>query len=152
MPLPDSWVDRIFEKLAVTYGQRFLGLYSGVDLATVKANWAHELAGYADAPEALRHALEHLPATDPPTVLQFRLLCRNRPLPAPPALPHPDPDPEKVAKALVALKRMGGRNPTAWAEELRDREQRSGGAGMTEYQRKAWREVLGDNQGSKEAA
>lgn len=147
MALPDAWVERIFAKLAVTYGQRFLGLYSGVDMATVRANWAHELAGYAQAPEAIRHALENLPADNPPTVLQFRLLCRNRPVPAPKMIAGPAPDKARVAQALAGIKPRGPNDPKAWAYDLRDREQR--GSGLTEYQRKAWREAIGLSQGAE---
>lgn len=140
MSLPEPWVERIFAKLAVTYGQRFLGLYAGVDMATVRANWGHELAAYAQAPEAIRYALEHLPPDNPPTVLQFRAICRNRPIQAPKALPAPKPDMAKVSHHLARLQQQRGKYPKAWAHRLKDRESR--GDSLTQFQRDAWREAL----------
>lgn len=78
MALPDSWVDRIFQKLTLTYGRDFLGRWEGVPLEEVKADWAHELDGYEKAPHAIHHALKNLPAK-PPTVLDFRALCQKAP-------------------------------------------------------------------------
>ena len=140
--LPESWVDRIFEKLTLTYGHRFLGLYSGISLEAVKINWAHELAGYRAAPDAIAHALDNLPADNPPTVLQFRAMCRNRPIAAPKALPAPAPDMARVSQALAGLQPRRGADPLAWAHALREREQRSGAAGLTAAQRAAWRAAL----------
>lgn len=113
--LPDKFIDRIFSKLSLTYGARFMRQYDGLDPDLVKANWAHELAGFAATPLAIKHALDHLPKDDPPNVLQFRDLCRGyraetaiealdwkpQPLPAPLA--------EKVADFMQAMRRKDGR-------------------------------------------
>lgn len=145
MSLPDSWVDRIFSKLAVAYGQRFMGLYAGLDPADVKADWARTLACYQQNPDALAYGLEHLPADNPPNALQFRDLCRRRPDAPVPKLPAPSANPEFRAQALEALRHLGttfGRpkNPKRWAYRLKDREER--GDSLTQFQRDAWREAL----------
>lgn len=109
MSLPIPWIDRIFEKLTLTYGRDFVGRWeqAGVAAADVKADWAHELAGFESWPEAIAHALSHLPPDRPPTVLQFRDLCRRAPPKQHPQLPAPRADPERVkaelAKARAAL-------------------------------------------------
>lgn len=150
MPLPSAWVDRLFAKLAVTYGQRFLGLYSGLDLEAVKADWAHELDGLQNRPEAIKHALEHLPTDQPPTVLQFRALCRNAPT-AHQALPSPKgaPDQRLMAKVKAAISRP--EDPKEWARRLARKEHwqamhpREVGSRerLTPVQRRFWREALG---------
>lgn len=97
--LPSPWVDRLFDRLALVYGRSFSGKWDGLDLNVVKADWAHELAGFADKPDALRYAIDHLPAY-PPNVVEFRNLARLAP-PAPvKALPEPKADPQRVAQAM----------------------------------------------------
>lgn len=123
-----------------------------MDLAAVKASWAEELAVFRDHPKALQAALENLPEKDPPTVLQFRALCRPYLLDerqeVPPALPAPKADLEKVAELMATIQRDDVHDPKEWARKLRAREeyeakhdtdQRSK---MTAYQRDAWRKAL----------
>jgi len=140
MALPSSWVDRIFDKLTLVYGHHFLGRWSGLDLDKVKADWGHELDGFERVPEGIKHALSHLPPGEPPTVLQFRELCRRAPAPEYKALPLPKPDPKIAAIALSALKRPAHRGPKAWAWDLKEREER--GSGLTKAQRDMWRGAL----------
>lgn len=140
MSLPSAWVDRLFEKLSLVYGQRFLGLYAGLNLDAVKADWADELAGFQQSPNAIRHGLENLPADHPPTVLQFRDLCRKAPQFLPKALPEPAPNPE-IAKAVrQAFKPAGGYGDRAWADKLRERI-KSGEIRPTKFQRDALAEL-----------
>lgn len=154
--LPETWVARIFDKLALTYGAEWLRRWEGLDLSKVAADWGHELAGFVHNPPAIAHALRHLPVGKPPTVLQFRELCLSAPKPAPTALPAPPADPVRVAKALEGLNsaRQGANDPLAWARMLRDRESAQKAAKerghpapqsvlMTLAQRSAWREALG---------
>ena len=106
MSLPAPWVDRLFERLTLVYGREFLARWDGVPIADVKANWAHELAGFERHPQSIAHALKHLPPDRPPTVLQFRAMCRAAPdhtqpqLLPPKALPA---DVERVAEQLAQL-------------------------------------------------
>lgn len=114
MSLPLPWVDRIFEKLTLVYGQAFLARWRDVDLTAVKSDWRHELAGFAPkegesgsasaGAQAIAYALAHLdPDAPPPTVLQFRALARRAPAPDLPRLPEPKADPERVAAELAKL-------------------------------------------------
>ena len=50
MSLPLIWVDHIFEKLTVTYGQQFLGRWRDVDLNAVKQAGAGRNRLHADHP------------------------------------------------------------------------------------------------------
>lgn len=109
MSLPADWTDRLFDRLTVVYGHHFLGRWSGMDINAVKADWSRELGFYRDKPNAIRYALEHLPADNPPNVLQFRALCSNAPDDKPLQLPPP-PSPDglrKVAEAMSGQK-VGG--------------------------------------------
>lgn len=88
--------------MALTYGAAWLRLWEGLEAAAVKAEWAEVLGGYADKPDALRYALEYLPSDRPPTVLQFRDLCRRAPEPTKaPELPGPKADNAVVARVVA---------------------------------------------------
>lgn len=114
MSLPLPWVDRIFEKLTLVYGQKFIALWRDVDLNAVKSDWAHELAGFAPrdgevgsgraGAAAIAYALANLDPLAPPNVLQFRALARRAPAPEAPRLPEPKADPSRVAAELAKLK------------------------------------------------
>lgn len=130
MALPLPWVDRIFEKLALVYGQAFLARWRDLDLDAVKADWAHELAGFEQHPQAIAHALQSLPPEKPPTVLQFRELARRAPLPEVPRLEQPAADAQRVAAELskLASVRTGpgpaSSDPRGWARRICERHQR----------------------------
>lgn len=155
MPLPASWVDALFAKLTVAYGQRFLGLYAGLSLDAVKADWAETLDGLQTRPEVIKHALAHLPTDQPPTAMQFRQLCRNAPPPPAPRLdaPHAKPDPARMAEAIGRL--QGCTTATKSGREValnlarRELWQKqhprdvSRHHAMTPFQRSFWRTVLG---------
>lgn len=100
MPMPASWIDRIFDKLTMVYGHQFIGRWSGLDLVKVKADWAHELDGMEAHPKAISYALQHLDPDHPPTVLQFRDICRRAPEPKPPALPAPEVNQAAAQQAI----------------------------------------------------
>lgn len=103
MSLPTPWIDRIFDKLTLTYGQVFLRRWADIDLNAVKSDWAHELAGFAQQPRAIAYALENLPTDKPPTVLEFRAMARRAPVQDVPRLEAPRVDPERVARELAKL-------------------------------------------------
>ena len=90
MPLP--WVEKIFRRLTLVYGRDFLSRWEGQEINGVIDDWALELAGFANWPEAIGWALNNLPADRPPTVLQFRDICRKAPARSAPALPEPEAD------------------------------------------------------------
>jgi len=150
MSLPANWVDRIFSKLTVTYGRAWLSMWEGVDIDSVKADWAGELSIYQQNPAAIAHALDNLPASKPPTVLQFREVCRTAPAAATPRLSAPAPNPEQVARVAAAAKALHKRPLSAtgnlqWAIRLQERERR--GPGLTQFQRDAWRDALKVDRG-----
>lgn len=107
MSLPTAWIDRIFTKLTLVYGRDFTSRWPDEMVPMVKADWAHELTGFKDHPEAIAYALQHLPPDRPPTVLQFRDICRKSPPPEAPRLEAPAANPEivreQLAKAREAL-------------------------------------------------
>jgi hypothetical protein len=96
-------VDRIFDKLTLTYGQSFLRRWSDIDLNAVKSDWAHELSGFEHHPKAIAYALQNLPVDTPPTVLQFKFLARRAPPDELPRLEAPKADPQRVAEELAKL-------------------------------------------------
>lgn len=151
MSLPAAWVDRIFDKLTVAYGHEFLRRWEGLDQALVKADWAHELAGFEAMPYAIKHGLENLPMDKPPTARSFRALCNTVPmatnlgLAAPSAKPPP-----AVAARLASVGAVAG-DPKAWARRLRDIELSAGGElpngrHLTGAQREMWRTALAAEQ------
>ena len=113
MQLPSEWVDRIFEKLALVYGRDFLGRWDGLDMGAVKADWARELGRFANAPDSIRFALDNLPVSKPPTVLEFKHLCNRAPEYLPALLRPPQPSAEQKQKVQAMLqdarRRLTGR-------------------------------------------
>ena len=103
MSLPLPWVDRVFEKLTLVYGQAFLARWRDIDLNAVKSDWCHEMAGMEKSPSRIAFALANLPER-PPSVIEFRALCRSAPVPDVPKLPEPKADPERVAQELAKLR------------------------------------------------
>jgi hypothetical protein len=108
MSLQPELIDMVFTKLTLVYGRDFLGRWEGLNLSDVKNDWAHELSGFAQHPEAIAYALQNLTPGKPPTVLEFRAIARKAPLPEFVELPAPQADQEKV-RALIeqARQRMG---------------------------------------------
>lgn len=128
MPLQSSWVDRIFMKLSLTYGRDFLARWEGLDMDTVKADWAHELAALSGHPKRIAYGIENLPSKAP-TVIEFRTACWSMPVVEVLQLPAPDPGGMKrIGQALSA-----GINhqepPSEWMERLR-RDVEAGTASM----------------------
>jgi hypothetical protein len=141
MSLPAPWVDRIFQRLTLIFGRDFLARYDGQEIADVKADWAEELAGFQQSPEAIKHALGILPADKPPTVLQFKELCRKAPLYVPKALPAPPPDPSLAEELRRTFKPVSGQGDRAWADKLRQRI--AAGYRPTMFQRDCMAEMFG---------
>lgn len=87
MSLPMPWVERIFTKLTMIYGRDFLGRWEGLNIDEVKIDWSHELAGFKNYPDSIAYALKNMPeGIKPPTVLEFRAMCRKAPDTAVPML------------------------------------------------------------------
>lgn len=102
MALPLLWVDRIFDKLTLTYGQAFLARWRDIDINAVKSDWMHELAWLEKNPGAIAFALSNLPDR-PPSVVEFKNLCRGAPQPDAPKLELPKADPERLKAEIAKL-------------------------------------------------
>lgn len=146
VPLPASWVDRIFEKLTVTYGRDFTARWDGMGekgLIAAKQDWAWELGGFVDHGEAIGHALAHLPAK-PPNVIEFRALARLAPAPMLKLLESPRADLERVAGLVQQIKsavQATKQDPKAWAHKLKRRHE--SGERLGTHQINAYRQALG---------
>jgi hypothetical protein len=125
MSLPLPWVEKIFAKLVLVYGHDFLRRWDGLDLDQVKADWAHELSRFQQNADAIAWGLQHLPAGQPPTVIEFRALCNKRPEQT--SIPLPAPvNKEVMAAALAKLGPIAAKPPSdapdlAWAHRILER-------------------------------
>lgn len=122
MSLPMKAIDRLFERLAATYGAQWVRQWADVPMTDVKTAWGHELSGFASNLQALAWALENLPERCP-NVIEFRNICRAAPKPPAPQLPVPVADPKRLAGELAKLgeilsrpiERIDGRD---WARSI----------------------------------
>lgn len=111
MSLPLAAIDRLFDRLAATYGRSFWSIYEGVEPGAVKTAWAHELSGFAGNLHALAWALENLPERAP-NVIEFRNLARKAPATEAPRLPDAKADPQRVRNELAKLGEIRRDMPT----------------------------------------
>lgn len=90
-------VDKVFQRLSIAYGHRFLSIWDGMPLDQVKADWAQTLANVRE--DRILWALQNLPARAPdaPT---FRELCMRMPDPERPFKRLP-PEPKRPAPAVA---------------------------------------------------
>ena len=93
-------IDRLFQRLAATYGAHWDRLWDGVPIDDVKSAWVHELSGQTR--ESITWAVENLPER-PPNAIQFKALCKQAPIVPAPLLPSPKADPNRVAAELAKL-------------------------------------------------
>jgi hypothetical protein len=147
---PADWVDAIFARLTLAWGERFFAQYGALEPAHVKAAWRRELQGITS--RGIAYALGHLPGDYPVNAMQFRALCLRAPgltEPVREQLDGPAPTAasvERLQRALAGL-RAPKDDPKAWARALRDREQR--GERLGRAQRDAWRAALPPNRSSE---
>lgn len=132
--LPDSWVERIFDRMQGMYGSLWVdrwrtgetveraGRVFDRGLLNAKATWAQELGGFAEQPERIQRALESCRSKSlPPTLPEFVELCRQQVAEQLVALPPPVPDAQKRAAnieraASIRIRESGDRE---WARHLR---------------------------------
>lgn len=146
--LPPEWVERIWAVMRANYGASFDRQWecpAGADpvrhVEQLKAHWAKELRGCAQAVDAVVWALEHLPEF-PPNLPQFKALLRAAPMPEQPRLPPPAASPAVARRVLAAIRpKRGNVNPMSWAIRLAQRER--DGAVLTIGQRESWRRAFG---------
>lgn len=98
-------VEMIFTKCSLRYGRDFAGRWEGLDLADVKADWAHELVGIK--PETVRHGLQNLP-DKPPTVKDFINACKGAPEIPTLKLDRPSVNQELAREAIAKAKALMG--------------------------------------------
>lgn len=73
--LPASWVERIFDQMWATFGQKFVQQWAGIDPEKLKAHWATKLAGFSTA--ELKRGVDALEKQKfCPTLPEFMELCR----------------------------------------------------------------------------
>lgn len=128
MSLPLKAIDRLFDRMALTYGsawEKSLGTAPVMDIKTV---WAHELSGFGDKLSMVAWALENLPERAP-NVIEFRNLCRKAPAPEAPRLPEPQADQERLKAELSKLCGVIKEtppftyNPKGWAHRIMQRQE-----------------------------
>lgn len=129
MSFPSAAVDRLFARLAATYGREWVQRWEGLDDKAVKALWGHELEPWGQRLEAIAWALENLPERAPNAV-QFRNLCRQAPAPAEALSALPPPNPERMKQEMAKLGHSPGKAPQresgyhkAWAHRIVARHQ-----------------------------
>lgn len=147
MSLSCKVIDRLFDRLTVTYGVQFKRAYEGQNPAAVKTSWAHELGMFAGRLEPIAWALENLPERCP-NVIEFRKICRAAPSPEVKLLPDAKADPARVAAELAKLggvkssvigtKESSGKQ---WAHDLAKRVERKE-VMPTQFQRACIKAVL----------
>lgn len=113
-PLPQEWVERIFQRLHGRFGNSFtdkfkLGQHdlkgNDIGLLNAKQVWAEELAGIS--PERIKNGLlaqyEYAPSCD-----QFKAQCKSIPLAHQDfmKLAPPPKDRQKAAENLARIKQM----------------------------------------------
>ncbi|WP_203144766.1 hypothetical protein [Alcaligenes faecalis] len=74
-PMPMAWVDRLFMRLSVMYGQQFAAQWASVDGQAMKAAWAQDLAGFSG--EEIAAGVEACKSRRyVPNLPEFMMLCR----------------------------------------------------------------------------
>ena len=109
MSMPIKAIDRLFRRLAATYGAAWDRSLGTAPIEDVKAAWAHELSGFSGRLDDLAWALENLPERCP-NVIEFRTLARSAPAPKAARLEPPPPQamPQQVAAALERMRAEPG--------------------------------------------
>lgn len=146
MSLPIAWIDRIFDRLIVRYGNRFLDRWKGVNMDAVRFDWATVLDGFDKWPDAISFAIDNLDDEKPPSATMFRTLALKAPKPALLALPEPKADPDRIKAELAKLAPLkAARSSTvdhkAWAHAMQRRD--AAGEPINLNQRRCYKAALG---------
>jgi hypothetical protein len=115
-------IDRLFERLSMTYGIAWDNSIGTAPLNEIKSFWMNQLAGFMQSKEsmmAISWALNHLPER-PPNLVQFKNLCYQAPAVEKSQLPSPPADPERVKQELSKLAGMNKskQDPKDWARKI----------------------------------
>jgi NADPH-dependent 7-cyano-7-deazaguanine reductase QueF len=100
-----EWLEKLFSRLAVSYGQDWRSMWAGLDPVAVQRDWYAKLALIQEnKPQALAYALEHLPERVP-TAEKFKALCLMAPSEHKAlAAPFSKPNAKFAAEVLARLK------------------------------------------------
>ena len=134
--------DKLFMRLAATYGASWDASLGQSPIGAVKAVWMHELSRYEHSLRRVSWALDNLPERCP-NAIQFRHLCASAPDVEAPKLPSPSADPERVAQVIDMISKapQACTDPKAWAKRLQARELFGEKLGMA--QKAMYRAALG---------
>ena len=115
-------IDRLFERLSMTYGIAWDNSIGTAPLNEIKSFWMNQLSGFMQSKEsmmAISWALNHLPER-PPNLVQFKNLCYQAPAVERPQLPSPPADPERVKQEFAKLGAMNKSksDPKDWARKI----------------------------------
>lgn len=76
--LPDSWVEKLFQKFEDFYGAKWAAQYGNFPRERIKRTWAEELGGFASMPGGIANAIDaQKSSVFPPTLPEFLALCRT---------------------------------------------------------------------------
>jgi hypothetical protein len=74
-PLPRTWIEKIFHKMLLDYGKKFVDQWGNIDLEDLLAHWANELSGYSG--KEIQGGLTRMAQNDwPPSLPEFKKMCR----------------------------------------------------------------------------
>lgn len=74
-PLSKKWIEKLFDRMLLTYGKKFTDLWDSANSETMKSFWADRLSGFSG--EELAIGVAKLEGRDwPPTLPEFMKLCR----------------------------------------------------------------------------
>lgn len=74
-PLPRTWIEKLFDKMLLSYGKKFTDQWIGADPGKLITHWAEELASFTG--DELKRGYAALDARDwPPTLPEFKRMCR----------------------------------------------------------------------------
>ncbi len=148
MSLPIAAIERLFDRLIMTYGSEFKNKWDKVPLAEVKSAWSYELSSYANNLNAIGWALQNLPEKCP-NLIEFKNLCKQAPRLATVALDAPKAPSDIVDKELAKIALQAFKSPVndngtvdhkRWAKKLRDRH--ANGEKLSVIQIKFYKEAL----------
>ena len=110
MSLQTTVIDRLFARLAISYGTEFTNKWGTLSSIEVKSHWAHELGIFADNLHAIGWALQNLPARCP-NLIEFKSLCKQSPRPTTMALDAPKAPVEVVDRVLAEIAATAFKTP-----------------------------------------
>jgi hypothetical protein len=148
MSISIAAVERLFDRLSMTYGTEFKNKWNGMPLNEVKSAWAHELGIFADNLNAIGWALQNLPDRCP-NLIEFKSLCKQAPRPFITALEAPKAPVEVVDRVLAEIAAKALKTPCdenghvdhkRWAKKLKKRHE--SGEKLSLYQIKCYKTAL----------